>query len=105
MATKRRAVDTNTEVAEATIEVVESNDVVFERDYEVRLFGYVTVDFVDDATKLVVENIGGGEVYVTNEVIGYNNKEVIKVGDKMEFDTQIVLTADTIVRVKVTQLR
>jgi hypothetical protein len=93
-----------TDVVETTKEVV-TNEVISEREYKLKLFSNIPVELVDDATKIAVENLGGGEVYVTNEVIGYDNREVIAVGQSMTFDTGIVLFAETRPTVKVTQLK
>ena len=117
MATKKKPTPTAAEVTEEVLNTVEpvveapkpvattSKTVVSEKTVKVGLFGYVTIDLEDGATELTVESLSGGEVFVSNELLGFTDKEVVKVGGKMGFDMPVVLTADTVVRVKVTQYK
>jgi hypothetical protein len=78
------------EVAEAVLESIDAPFIDIKLTiHEIRPIA------IPEGTKIVIENLGGGDLYVGNEVISYAPDSLIAVGDRKEFvgGETIILTS------------
>jgi cold shock CspA family protein len=84
--------EADTSVEEASVEEVTTSEVevednvVFTADYQLKVHEYRVFNLVGDATKFIIENLGGGDIYADTKVIEVSPLTRVNDGEPVTFE-------------------